>query len=99
LKRIVDGIGAVFLILTLAPIIAVVALIVSLDIGFPLIFWQQRPGLYGRPFKMYKFRTMRASHDKHWKRIPDDQRSSVVGKILRHTRLDELPQLYNVLVG
>ena len=48
---------------------------------------------------MYKFRTMRAAHDKHWKRIPDDQRSSAVGRILRHTRLDELPQLYNVLVG
>ena len=91
--------GAAFLIFTLAPITALVAFIVALDVGFPLIFWQQRPGLYGRPFKMYKFRTMRAPHDKHWKRIPDDQRSSAVGQILRHTRLDELPQLYNVLVG
>ena len=99
LKRIVDGFGAVFLILTLAPVTVLVAFIVALDVGFPLIFWQQRPGLYGRPFKMYKFRTMRAPHDKHWKRIPDDQRSSAVGQILRHTRLDELPQLYNVLVG
>ena len=99
LKRIVDGIGAAFLMFTLAPVTVLVAFIVALDVGFPLIFWQQRPGLYGRPFKMYKFRTMRAPHDKHWKRIPDDQRSSAVGQILRHTRLDELPQLYNVLVG
>jgi lipopolysaccharide/colanic/teichoic acid biosynthesis glycosyltransferase len=99
LKRIVDGIGAAFLILTLAPVTLVVAFIVALDVGFPLIFWQQRPGLYGRPFKMYKFRTMSAPHDKHWMRIPDDQRSSAVGNIVRHTRLDELPQLYNVLVG
>jgi lipopolysaccharide/colanic/teichoic acid biosynthesis glycosyltransferase len=99
LKRIVDAFGAVFLIFMLAPITALVALIVALDVGFPVIFWQQRPGLYGRPFKLYKFRTMRAPHDKHFKRIPDDQRSSVVGRILRHTRLDELPQLYNVLIG
>jgi len=99
LKRIVDGVGAAFLILMLAPIIVLVAFIVALDVGLPVIFWQQRPGLYGRPFKMYKFRTMRAPHDKHWKRIADDQRSSAVGRILRYTRLDELPQLYNVLVG
>jgi lipopolysaccharide/colanic/teichoic acid biosynthesis glycosyltransferase len=99
LMRIVDAFGAMFLIFILAPVAALVALIVALDVGFPLMFWQQRPGLYGRPFKMYKFRTMRAPHDKHWKRIPDDQRSSAVGNIFRHTRLDELPQLYNVLIG
>jgi lipopolysaccharide/colanic/teichoic acid biosynthesis glycosyltransferase len=76
-----------------------VAFIVALDVGFPVIFWQQRPGLHGRPFKLYKFRTMRAPHDKHRGRISDDQRSSFVGQILRRTRTDELPQLYNVLVG
>jgi lipopolysaccharide/colanic/teichoic acid biosynthesis glycosyltransferase len=98
-KRIVDVFGAAFLIFTLTPVAVLVALIVALDVGFPVMFWQQRPGLYGRPFKLYKFRTMRAPHDTRKRRIPDDQRSSAVGQIIRRTRLDELPQLYNVLVG
>jgi lipopolysaccharide/colanic/teichoic acid biosynthesis glycosyltransferase len=99
LKRMIDCFVAGFLIATLAPLGALVALVVALNVGFPLIFWQQRPGLFGRPFKLYKFRTMCAAHDKHLRLIPDDRRSSAVGRVLRRTRLDELPQLYNVLVG
>jgi lipopolysaccharide/colanic/teichoic acid biosynthesis glycosyltransferase len=98
-KRIIDVFSTSLLVLTLTPITMLVAFIVVLDVGFPLIFWQQRPGLYGRPFKLYKFRTMRAPHDRHHRRIPDDQRLSAVGQIIRRMRLDELPQLYNVLVG
>jgi lipopolysaccharide/colanic/teichoic acid biosynthesis glycosyltransferase len=98
-KRIIDVFSAALLAFTVAPVAMLVAFIVALDVGFPVIFWQQRPGLYGRPFKLYKFRTMRAAHDKHLGRIPNDQRSSAVGRLVRRTRLDELPQLYNVLVG
>jgi lipopolysaccharide/colanic/teichoic acid biosynthesis glycosyltransferase len=98
-KRIVDVFAAIFLIITLIPVAIVVAFVIALDVGFPLIFWQQRPGLYGRPFKLYKFRTMRAPHDRHQRRVLDDQRSSAVGRIIRRARLDELPQLYNVLIG
>jgi lipopolysaccharide/colanic/teichoic acid biosynthesis glycosyltransferase len=98
-KRIVDVFGAALLTITLFPIVIIVACVVALDVGFPLIFWQQRPGLYGHPFKLYKFRTMRPPHDRHQRRVPDDQRSSAIGRIIRRTRVDELPQLYNVLVG
>jgi len=99
LKRIVDCFFAAFLIFTLAPVVALVACVVALDVGFPVIFWQQRPGSYGRPFRLYKFRTMGAPHDKGSRQIPDDQRLSAVGQILRRSRLDELPQVYNVLIG
>jgi lipopolysaccharide/colanic/teichoic acid biosynthesis glycosyltransferase len=98
-KRIVDVFAAATLMIVLTPIIGLVALAVALDVGFPVIFWQKRPGLHGRPFRVIKFRTMHAPYDKSFRRVSDEQRQSSLGRFLRRTRLDELPQLYNVLKG
>lgn len=98
-KRIVDAVGAGLLLILLAPVTLIVALLVALDVGLPVVFWQQRPGAKGKPFWLYKLRSMAASHDADGQRIPDDQRSSPIGRFIRRTRLDELPQLWNILVG
>jgi lipopolysaccharide/colanic/teichoic acid biosynthesis glycosyltransferase len=99
LKRALDLVAACLLLVATAPLMALVAVLVALDVGRPVLFWQQRPGLGGRPFKLYKFRTMAAAHDVHGGRRSDEERVSWVGKALRRTRLDELPQLFNILVG
>jgi lipopolysaccharide/colanic/teichoic acid biosynthesis glycosyltransferase len=99
LKRAFDFTVAALLLLVLSPLAVLAAVVVALDVGLPVMFWQQRPGRYGKPFKVYKFRTMRKSHDAAGNRIPDEERLSVIGKVLRKFRLDELPQLYNIAAG
>jgi lipopolysaccharide/colanic/teichoic acid biosynthesis glycosyltransferase len=98
-KRIFDLAAAGIFLVLLMPLILLIGLVVALDVGLPTVFWQQRPGARGAPFKLYKFRTMRNAHDLRGVRIPDAQRLSPVGRFLRRTRLDELPQLYNILIG
>ena len=98
-KRTFDLLASAILLIVTAPLFAMVALLIAIDVGLPVVFWQSRPGRYGRPFKLYKFRTMRAPHDEQGNRIPDEYRVSKFGALLRLTRLDELPQLYNILVG
>jgi lipopolysaccharide/colanic/teichoic acid biosynthesis glycosyltransferase len=96
-KRAIDLVGSAVLVIALAPLFLLVSLLVAADVGLPLVFWQQRPGLRGRPFRLYKFRTMADAHSSDGQRRAEDGRISVVGDFLRRSRLDELPQLLNIL--
>ncbi len=99
LKRVFDFCLASALLLGSLPVMAAVAVGVAWDVGLPVTFWQQRPGRGGVAFKLRKFRTMGAAHDAHGHRVPDDHRLSAFGIFLRRSKLDELPQLFNILRG
>lgn len=99
LKRLVDLVGAGLAIVLLSPLIAIVAYLVRRNLGSPIFFTQRRPGLNGKPFIMYKFRTMSDARDSEGKLLPDDQRLTRFGQFLRSTSLDELPELWNVIKG
>ena len=99
LKRQIDIVVAAGGLLLLSPLLAAVAIAVRLTMGGPVLFCQQRPGLGGAPFTLYKFRTMLHARDKRGQQLPDDQRLTAVGRFLRSTSLDELPELFNVLRG
>ena len=81
------------------PVMFLVSALVFFDVGRPIIFWQQRPGALGRPIRVLKFRTMRAARGADGHLLSDTQRLSSIGKFFRRLRLDELPQVYNVIVG
>lgn len=99
LKRALDVVGAATGLVATAPVMAVVAAAVRVDLGSPVLFRQQRPGLGGAPFQMMKFRTMRDAVDSSGRALPDGERLTRLGKLLRATSLDELPELWNVLRG
>ena len=99
MKRLLDVLVASVALLPLAPVLAVVALLVRAKLGVPVLFRQQRPGLGGRPFTLYKFRTMRDAIAADGRPLPDAARLTSFGRWLRATSLDELPELWNVLRG
>lgn len=99
MKWLFDIIVASILLLLLLPIILLVTLLVYFKLGNPVLFKHCRPGVYGRPFVMYKFRTMMDIRDANGKLLPDNERLTEFGKFLRKYSLDELPELINVLKG
>lgn len=99
MKRLFDIVLALLLLLILLPVLIAVAITVRISMGSPIIFKQVRAGLHGRPFVMYKFRTMTDARDEEGRLLPDALRLTKVGRFLRATSLDELPELLNVLKG
>lgn len=104
LKRAFDMVAGVVLAVLLLPLLLLTCLAVALDVGFPVVFWQQRPGRYGKPFRLYKFRTMRKAgrrldEDRLSHKSGDRTRTSTLGKWLRRLRLDELLQLFHIIAG
>lgn len=98
-KKIFDRMATAVALLLLSPLLLVLAVLVLVTMGRPVFFRQKRPGLYGRPFRVVKFRTMSEARDASGQLLSDEQRLTRVGTFLRHTSLDELPQLWNVLGG
>lgn len=99
LKSIFDKFLALFLIILFSPIYIVVSLLILWKMGSPILFRQQRPGYKEKIFGIYKFRTMTNDTDEAGNLLPDDKRLVGIGKFIRSTSLDELPQLFNVLKG
>jgi len=98
-KRIVDLLLTIPALIVLLPILAATMLLVRIQLGTPVLFRQARPGLCGEPFIIFKFRTMTNDCDAEGNLLPDDERLTRFGRILRSTSLDELPELWNVLKG
>lgn len=99
IKRLLDILIASTALLLLSPLYAFVAYKVKKNLGSPVLFRQVRPGLHGKPFEMIKFRTMRDAVDAQGNSLPDSERLTPFGKMLRATSLDEMPELWNVIKG
>jgi len=99
LKRLFDLLVTLPALFLLAPLMGLLALLVRFKLGAPVLFRQQRPGLHGRPFTLYKFRTMTDARDAQGALLPDAERLTPFGRFLRSISLDELPELFNVLKG
>ena len=98
-KRLQDFLCALAAIVVLSPVMLITAVLVRVKLGSPVIFKQERPGLHGEIFTLYKFRTMTDKRDENGELLPDEVRLTKFGKMLRSTSLDELPELFNILNG
>lgn len=98
-KRPLDIIFSLLALIILSPVLFIVAILVRIKLGSPVIFKQERPGKDEKIFKLFKFRTMTDEKDKKGKLLPDEKRLTKFGKLLRSTSLDELPELFNILKG
>lgn len=99
IKRLLDIVLSGLALIILSPVIAIVAFLVRVKLGSPVIFKQERPGLNEKIFKMYKFRSMTDERDENGDLLPDEDRLTPFGKKLRSTSLDELPELWNIFKG
>ena len=98
-KRLFDLMLTIPGVVVISPILAVTAILVRIKLGSPVLFRQVRPGLHGKPFTIYKFRTMTDERDGEGKLLSNDERMTRFGMLLRSTSLDELPELWNVIKG
>jgi len=99
IKRLFDLEVAVPSVIILSPVLVLIGILVRFKIGSPVLFRQVRPGLHGRPFVIYKFRTMTDARDEGGNLLPDSKRLTKLGRFLRKTSMDELPELFNVIKG
>ncbi len=99
IKRLLDVVLSGIALIVLSPVFLIVALLVRIKLGSPVIFKQERPGLNEKIFKMYKFRSMTDERDENGELLPDEVRLTQFGKTLRSTSLDELPELWNIFKG
>lgn len=99
IKRVIDVIASLVFMIIFGWLYLLLAIIVRLNLGSPILFTQDRPGKDGKIFKMYKFRSMSDKRDENGELLPDKQRLNRFGRILRSTSLDELPELFNILKG
>ncbi len=98
-KRLFDLVFSLFLVILLLPLFSLLSVVVYVNLGSPILFRQQRPGLHGNPFTFFKFRTMDDKTEENGQLLPDDARLTGLGSFLRRTSLDELPQFFNVIKG
>lgn len=98
-KRLFDLIASALALIVLSPVMGLTVLLVRIQLGGPILFRQQRPGYKGRPFHIFKFRTMIDRFAPDGSLLPDSERLTRFGRVLRSTSLDELPELFNILRG